>query len=786
MILAGSLGVVGLAAVAVPSSAAPGTAHARSADTASTNVVANPGFEDGVVAPWVIRNGGDLELSDDAYSGASSVLVTERQTTQSGPWQDLTGKVEAGGSYAVSAKVRYDTGPATKQFFVTAFTGGSSYTNIATGTLNRGEWGTLQGTWLLPAGTTPAEAHVFVETPWVPDPAADPAQHLMDFRVDDVSVTLTSPGGGGFDAVGKVPGNTNPLVSHAFGADPYAFAHDGRVYVYTTNDTQEWAPDENNISTPNTYGKINQINVISSADLVNWTDHGPIQVAGPTGAATWANNSWAPAFASKTIAGKEKFFLYFANNAASVGVLEADSPLGPWTDPLGKPLISPETPGAASNGNWLFDPAVVVDDSGQGYLYFGGGEGNPPETPNNPRTTRWIKLGDDMVSTVGTAQVVDAPRMFEASHVFEREGKYYYSYSTNFSSVAPSPGYPANGVIAYMMADSPEGPWTPEQFEGTVLDGMYQEFGVGGNNHQSFFELDGTYYMAYHAQTLNLALVGGDASKVRGFRSTHINEVTFQPDGTMNKVDADYVGVSQIAPLDPYSIIEAETIGYQKGITTALLTSPTSTPALKLTDIDSGDWVALAGVDFGQDGATEFGTTIAPLAGGRVEVRLDSPDTSTSANLVGTIDVPAGDGTWTDLATTIDRTTGVHDVYLTFAGDQEGDLFDVDTWRFGVAGAEVEPVDLAVTARAQCVAGRANLTVRAVNGEDVAVSVALTTPFGTKTFASVAAGKSASQSFNSRAAAVPAGTATVVGTIGTGAGARSTTFDVEYPATTCG
>ena len=82
------------------------------------------------------------------------------------------------------------------------------------------------------------------------------------------------------------------------------------------------------------------INVMSSADLVNWSDHGSINVAGSNGIAKWASNSWAPTAAHKTINGKEKFFVYFANNASGIGVLTGDSPTGPWSDPLGRALIN--------------------------------------------------------------------------------------------------------------------------------------------------------------------------------------------------------------------------------------------------------------------------------------------------------------------------------------------------------------------------------------------------------------------------------------------------------------
>lgn len=72
------------------------------------------------------------------------------------------------------------------------------------------------------------------------------------------------------------------------------------------------------------------------------------------------------------IDGKPKFFLYFANNGSGIGVLTADSPTGPWTDPLGKELISRSTPNCG-NVAWLFDPAVYYDEeTDEAYLFFGG------------------------------------------------------------------------------------------------------------------------------------------------------------------------------------------------------------------------------------------------------------------------------------------------------------------------------------------------------------------------------------------------------------------------------
>lgn len=173
----------------------------------------------------------------------------------------------------------------------------------------------------------------------------------------------------------KLPGNSNPLVDHKLGADPYSLVYGGRVYVYMSSDTYVYNNDGS--IKDNDFSALDRIQVISSADMVNWTDHGTIPVAGANnknngrGIAKWASNSWAPAIAHKKLNGKDKFFLYFANGGAGIGVLTADTPIGPWTDPLGKALVTHSTPGMAGV-TWLFDPAVLVDDDGTGYLYSGG------------------------------------------------------------------------------------------------------------------------------------------------------------------------------------------------------------------------------------------------------------------------------------------------------------------------------------------------------------------------------------------------------------------------------
>ena len=103
-------------------------------------------------------------------------------------------------------------------------------------------------------------------------------------------------------AIAKTPGNSNPLMDYKLGADPYALVYNGRVYIYMSSDSYEYNSDGS--IKDNTFANLNKVHVISSADMVNWTDHGAVPVAGANnlnngkGIAKWASNSWAPAAAT--------------------------------------------------------------------------------------------------------------------------------------------------------------------------------------------------------------------------------------------------------------------------------------------------------------------------------------------------------------------------------------------------------------------------------------------------------------------------------------------------------
>ncbi|WP_307042373.1 family 43 glycosylhydrolase [Agromyces ramosus] len=770
---------------------------------ADEELVLNGGFENGTTN-WIVNNGngadgGTLATTTDAYSGTSAGIVTGRTTTGSGPMQDLTGKVTAGQTYALKGRIKYENanGPATKQFFATMHYGGSTYTNLVSVTATKGEWAYFNGTFTIPAGQSVATARLFFETPWTQTPSTAPDTHLMDFKLDDVSVIGAPPPpppSKTIEVAGKLPGEHNPLIGHKFGADGFGFVDNGRVYMYMTNDTQGYAPNPTTGVSPSiNYGNINQITLISTTDMVNWVDHGEIQVAGPNGVAPFTNNSWAPGMAKQVVNGEEKYFLYYANGGGSSNVITGESPTGPWSSERTSTLINGSTPGA-QGVSWLFDPAPLVDDDGEEYLFFGGGPASTSmpaaERFNNPKNIRVIELGDDMISTEGTAAVVDAPVAFEAAQVFKRGDKYYLSYSSHFGgtdfggSQTPLPGYPGGGQIGYMMSEDPMS-WPKEAYAGVMFPNQSQFFGAGtgGNNHQSVFEYEGKYYFTYHAPTLNKRING---NTTQGYRSPHIQELTFKEDGTVNQVVGTYAGVDQVRDFDPYRVFEGETLGWTKGVATAKIDGGSaefgaSAPNLVVKDIDAGDWTGLSSVAFGENGAATVTAKVKPIqAGGAIQVRLDSAD----GPVVGTIDVDGATGAWAEVTADLEGATGTHDVYFTYSG-ATGDLFELDTLAF-TEGEAAPSLDVAVTAGTRCVAGKAVVTVQATNHEDVPVSLVIESSFGTKSFASLAPGKSVAHAFTTRLTSVPAGVASIDAAATIEDELVTASHDAPYNARSCG
>ena len=438
-----------------------------------------------------------------------------------------------------------------------------------------------------------------------------------------------------------------PIFYQRYTADPSGLEANGRLYLYCSHDVY----DPNN---PNYI--MNDITCISTDDMKNWTDHGEVFKA-----SGWANYAWAPV----VVARNNKYYMYFGNNATGIGVAVSDSPSGPFKDALGKALVNGSTPGVnPPSGFWCFDPGAFVDDDGQAYLYFGGnGEGN----------TRVIKLNGDMISINGTASKIVGPIFFEDSWIHKYNGKYYYSYSTNWSKGAPT--------IDYMISDSP---MTGFNYKGTVLP---QPPSNGNNNHHSIFTYKGNWYISYHNRELVRSRGITDNNAITYQRNVCIDRLYYNTDGTMQMATITADGLTQLKNVNPYITNEAETMAQESGINT----EECSEGSRDVNNIENGDWVKIRGVDFGT-GAVSFDARVASATnGGNIELRLDSA----TGKLVGTCAVQGTGGwqTWTTKSCNVSGATGVHDLYLKFTGGS-GNLFNLNWWKFKTAPTEIIYGDL--------------------------------------------------------------------------------------------
>ncbi len=467
--------------------------------------------------------------------------------------------------------------------------------------------------------------------------------------------------------------NNNPLFTQSLMADPTAVEYNGRLYVYGTHDIMEFSnsgkPVKNAFNT-------HEIHVISSADLVNWTDHGTIDVQA---VAPWAVRSWAPSIAKKEVNGEMKFYLYFANSGNGIGVIEGDTPLGPWRAPIDKELISRDTPNcAAEDVPWLFDPAVLVDDDGSAYLYFGGGtevggSGTKEEKEANPKSARVVKLGDDMASLDGEPVELDPSYLFEDSEINKINGKYVYSYSANFSPGSEEK-FGSLAAISYMVSDNP---MTGFEQKGTLLPNPSSVFKCGDNNHHKLIEFKGEYYVIYHTGLLEKAAYGSN----RGYRCLHMDKLTITEengDMTISAVPTNE-GVSGVAALNPFEEVTGTTMALNGGLTSS------KSEALGKTVVDSihtGDWMAVRGADFGESGAAALTMSIASdTAFGSVDVFLDERSVARGGKKVGTVPLMKTGGTdkWLQLSCELtEKVTGKHDVYFIFRGKG----YHVASWKF--------------------------------------------------------------------------------------------------------
>jgi MYXO-CTERM domain-containing protein len=428
----------------------------------------------------------------------------------------------------------------------------------------------------------------------------------------------------------------NPIIQTKYTADPAPMVYKDVLYLYTSH-------DEDNASGFTMYNWM----LYTTTDMVNWTDHGMVGgVKAPYNTFTWAggNSAWAP----QTVERDGKFYMYVPimgnKGKMTIAVAMADSPFGPFKDPLGKSLADTGTSDD-------IDPTVFIDKDEQAYLFWG-----------NPNVY-YVKLNKDMISYSGSITKLPKVQTYqEGPWFYGRDDKYYLAFA---STCCPE-------GIGYAMATSPTGPWT---YKNSIMDGDQRSSG----NHPGIVDYKGsTYvfgfnYLLSYPQTATSALPGGHTER----RSICVQKMTYSADGTIAKLPFwDPKGVAQVGSLNPYVQTEAETIAWSEG----LKTETCSEGGMMVTEIQSGDYIKVKGVDFG-GGATSLDVRVASAgSGGNIEVRLESK----TGTLVGTCAVAGTGGaqTWATKTCPISGASGAHDLFLVFTGSGTGSLFNFNWWKF--------------------------------------------------------------------------------------------------------
>jgi hypothetical protein len=417
----------------------------------------------------------------------------------------------------------------------------------------------------------------------------------------------------------------NPIIQTKYTADPAPMVYNDTVFLYTSHDEDDA-----------TGFKMFNWMLYTSTDMVNWTDHG---IIASLQTFSWSTNNgaWAPQCVYK----KGKFYLYCPvaqkNGSMAIGVAVSDSPYGPFTDPLGKPLIA--------NSRDDIDPTVFIDDDGQAYLYWG-----------NPNCF-YVKLNEDMISYSGSIVKIDSkPANYQEGPWFwKRNGHYFLAYA---STCCPE-------GVGYAMSNSPAGPW---EYKGMIMDPNKASSG----NHPGIIDYKGNSYVF----GFNYALLWAQTSTHYERRSICLEKMTYNADGTIQKLPFwSTKGTSQIGTLNPYIRNEAECIAWESGIKT----EKSNKTGVYVTDIDNGDYIKVRGVDFGR-GAKFFEASVASATqGGKIEIHTDS----LSGPLLGTCIVEStGDWQkWITKSCKVSNAKGIHDMYFVFKGG-EGDLFNFDWWKF--------------------------------------------------------------------------------------------------------
>lgn len=328
-----------------------------------------------------------------------------------------------------------------------------------------------------------------------------------------------------------------------------------------------------------------------------------------------------------------------------------------------------------------------------------------------------------------------------APTIIERDGKYYFYFSGHNPTVNRK-------TIGVAVADDPMGPFTAQP-NAMILNNEAVTSGQAIDPAAFHDPVSGKWYLGWGNGSPVLAELNDDMVSIKPGTYQRINGLTDFREGVFFNYRN---GLYHLT----YAIDDTGSENYRVGYATA-------------TSMN-GPWT-YRGVILEKD----------------LSLGIKGPGHSSIINVPGTDDwyiayhrfaIPNGNGN--NRETTIDR--------LEF--DANGLMKRVTPTLESVAPQTIElpetELNVTISTTTRCAAGKPVVAVQINNADDVAVALKIETPLGSKTVASLGAGKASSYAFTGRAGALAAGTVTVTATGTVDGQPLTTVVDGAYGARTCG
>lgn len=310
----------------------------------------------------------------------------------------------------------------------------------------------------------------------------------------------------------------NPIVTGRGLCDPHVRIFGEQAYLYATHDAVPGSRDF----------IMNDWWVWRSPDLVHWE-----QVSTLKPEDTYWRKPSPECWATDAISRNGKYYFYFSRGPEEIGVVEGNTPAGPWRDPLGKPLIA-----KGSTPTLARDPGIFQEKDGTSYIVFGCWD------------YYLARLNDDMISLAETPRLIRLDRKMgpygpgkldDKPYLHKRNGIYYLSWG-----------------CYYAMSDRLYGPYV---YKDSVLKSnrTAPEFRkrLTFDRHGSFFEFKNQWYFICNDQDW--------PGTSEFYRDSVISYVHYRNNGEIETVDLNRLGVGRYDAREPH--IEAANYFSGAGVT---------------------------------------------------------------------------------------------------------------------------------------------------------------------------------------------------------------------------